>query len=140
MAQLFKDGSKRLPSGNHFEDFILAREHGIGFFTLINLGVGAKPLNDGTAFILERNGTNEKPAILSVKTPKASLRIKGCSGHSDERPIFNKGAYIVDVDRVAPTPTARRFLGKTGIIKALLVAEDVVTICSSTPSMYGQSV
>src|ERR1700722_6745433 len=140
MAQFFKDGSKRLPSGNHFEDFILAREHHIGFFTLINLGVGAKPLDDRTAFIPERNGTNEKPAILSVKTPNAGLCIKGRSRHSDVRPILNKSAYFVEVDRVAPTPTASRFLGKPGIIKPLLIAEDVVTICSSAPSLYRQRV
>src|SRR5262245_11542341 len=97
----------------------------LGLLLIINVGVGAEPLDDLAARILERYGSRLEPAVHSVNSANAVLDIERLAGRHSPIPVRKQRLTIVRVNLPQPVEAELLRFGDAGVSDKLRV--DVIT-------------
>src|ERR1700722_4003382 len=85
-------------------------------FSIFDIGIASKPPDD-IAFSVELwNDTYEKPPVLSVISPDASLHFTWFGGIQQRQPFTNQPIQVIGVNDHLPFPTCPLLQGESGVI------------------------
>src|SRR5262245_14337827 len=105
---------------------------------VINIRIGAEPLDDLAVRIPERHGSRLEPAVHSVIAANAVLDVVSFAGRHSPTPGRKQRLTVVGVNLLQPVEAELLSFGDAGVSDKLRV--DVITssVCATGPDMLRQ--